>query len=295
MNKTDKTPFLNSEITVNTEELPHAYEEEEPPALHVQLEGFDGPLDLLLHLVRTQRMDIQSLRLAQITSPYLAHLEQMRALNLEVGGEFLRIAAVLVWMKSKTLLPHLTQTEEEAKEEESLDPRLMEEMLLYRLQRYQQFKESAQWLAACKQLGRDVFARTPPIQDTPSGQQPEALEEASLYGLMSALQNVLKRARSKVEVVISLDAKRIEEILSEVLRKLAYGKKNAFSNLLPAQSGRPEVIAVFLALLELARLGALQLVQQNMEADIVCIPSALLAKNPQKMQQQVLRGFYSAG
>ena len=264
------------------------------PGLRVQLEGFDGPLDLLLHLVRTHRLDIQALQLAHITSPYLAYLEEMGGPNLEVGASFLRIAAALVWIKSKTLLPQLSTQDDDEEEEDSLDPQALEEMLLYRLQRYQQFKDSAQWLAERKQLGRDVFPRTPALEDT-NNPQSEALEEASLYGLMSALQRLLKRAEDTAEVVITLDDSRVEETLRGVMIKLSQANTQNFHSLLPAQAGRIETIAVFLALLELARLGALQLVQSNPHARIMCIASDLLKQNPQKMEHHVLRGFYGDG
>jgi len=128
--------------------------------LQVNLPLFDGPLDLLLHLVQKQQLDINELRLSELTEPYLDYLERMQEFNLDQAGDFLTIASQLIWIKSKTLLPRDFSEEE--------DPETVEELLVLRLQEYQKIKEAAHELASLDRLGRDIFPRRAPSETPPS-------------------------------------------------------------------------------------------------------------------------------
>jgi segregation and condensation protein A len=220
----------------------------------VRLAGFEGPLDLLLHLIRKNRFDIWDIPIARILQEYLEVLEVLRELNLDHAGEFLLMAATLAQIKSKLLLP----VHEEA-EEEGEDPRAG---LVRRLLEYEQFRAAAGVLDALPVLGRDVFARTAePLEAEPPPEQPLELD---LYDLVRAFRDVLKQAPEQFadEVVrqrISLqDA--IREIL-ELCEGTPAGDSLSFRELFPPGTPRERLVAVFLALLELVRLRAIVVMQ----------------------------------
>ena len=150
----------------------------------VRLEVFEGPLDLLLHLIREDKLDIHDIPIARITEQYLSYLEALKALNLDVAGEFLVMAATLIYMKSKSLLP---RTDEELEPEE--DPELMRAELSRRLIEYQKFKEAAARLSDRPILGRDVFARDFLGEEIPVDEI--LVTELSLADLITAFKDVL--------------------------------------------------------------------------------------------------------
>ena len=221
----------------------------------VKIPVFEGPLDLLLHLVRKNKLDIFDLPISLITRQYLAYLEMMKALDLDIAAEYLAVAATLLYIKSKLLLP---AEEETASQEEVEDPR---EELVSSLVELAKFQKAAEELAARPLLERDVFV--------PPGEEPSPHEglSVSLFELLSVLREVLSR-----RPLTPLEVKKARELVGEkipaILSLLREKKKLYFSELLMRSSSREEAIAYFLALLELAFRGRLYLIQPGPEAEI---------------------------
>lgn len=232
--------------------------------LQVSLPYFDGPLDLLLHLVRKQQLDIAEVRLADLTEPYLAYVERMQQLNLDQAGEFLAIAATLVWIKSKSLLPR-DETSEEP------DPESVEELLLLRLREYQRIKESARELAARDLLGRDIFPRLG-LEDPEPGQPAgPVFQEVSLFSLLEAFRRVLENVeREPKGLHVVPERNRIEDKLAEMMAILGRRRQIHFHDLFLPDASRAEIILTFIALLELIRLKAVRVVQAGIGDTILC-------------------------
>ncbi|MDH4246290.1 MAG: segregation/condensation protein A [Deltaproteobacteria bacterium] len=233
--------------------------------LQVNLTVFDGPLDLLLHLVRKQQVDISEIRLAELTEPYLAYVDQMRAMNLDRASEFLSIAATLVWIKSRGLLPR------EAVEEDEPDPETVEELLLLRLREYQRFKDAASGLIGRDLLGRDLYPRNPAeeAEETQEAVVP-VVGEVTLFGLLEAFREVLTRAAKNTDLNILPDRNRIEEKLDQVLRSLFARKSLFFTEFFIEDATRGEIILTFIAVLELVRLKAVVIRQSQACSPIYC-------------------------
>lgn len=229
----------------------------------VNLPIFDGPLDLLLHLVRKQQLDINEFRLADLTEPYLAYLDQMKEMNLDQAGDFLAIASTLVWIKSKTLLP-LEFDEDEP------DPESMEEMLLLRLQEYQKIKEAAHELTHLDQLGKEIFPRRVAADAPPPSDEDPVFEEVSLFTLIEAFREVLEQAEKDDSLHMVPERERVEDKLREMLNRLAVEKTVYFHDLISGISGRAEIVLAFIAMLELVRLKAVQVVQASPGGEIFC-------------------------
>ena len=252
--------------------------------LKVQLPEFEGPLDLMLHLVRRQELNIQTLRLSDLTDPYLKYVQQMTEMDLDRGGEFLSIAATLIWLKSRAMLPRRF-------DEEELDPDSVEEMLLLRLQEYQRIKDAAADLAGLDMLGRDLFARTPPTE-APQAEPPlPPVEEVSLYALMEAFRGVLERGQKSPGLHLVPEPSRIEDRVEELLHVLANKKKVLFSQLfeLGQPLTREGLVLTFIALLELVRLKALRLVQSQPLGEIGCVVTSTFLDHQEEWKQRILR------
>ena len=233
--------------------------------MQVMLPIFDGPLDLLLHLVRQRRLDINALRLSELTEPYLAYVQQIQELDLDRAGEFLAIAAQLIWIKSRELLPKELAAEEEQ------DPETLEELLLLRLQQYQQIKEATGEMERRHQLGRDVFARQAPPDDlSQAAEEAPLFEEVSIYGLIEAFGDVLKRSEQAEGLHVIPDESRIEDRLHQLVQRLATLRSVYFHDLFPLNAARDEVILTFIAILELVRMRAIRVVQTRHPGDIYC-------------------------
>jgi segregation and condensation protein A len=218
----------------------------------VQLPVFEGPLDLLLHLIKKNEINIYDIPIALITQRYLEYLDLMKSLNLNIAGEFLVMAATLIHIKSKMLLPPEDQ-EDETQEE---DPRAE---LVHRLLEYQRFKEAAEGLARREEIWREVFRR----QNDPASQpeQEIILSEVSLFDLMEALQAVLARVPKDKVLEIAPEALSVRKKMSLVMERLEKVGSLAFEALFDEERTRYAVIVTFLALLELIRLQ-LVVVQQ---------------------------------
>jgi segregation and condensation protein A len=230
----------------------------------VKLPLFEGPLDLLLHLIRLNEVEITDIPIARIGEQYLAYLELMRELDLDIAGEYLLMAATLAWIKSRMLLPP-DGLEEEG---EGPDPRAE---LAARLLEYQRYKEAAGQLGERRLLGRDVFAA--------SGLQPEAGSEAEreievgLFELLEAFRHALKAAGpSGAAHEIETETVTVQERMIVVLELLELRASVDFDEVLVGEDGLPVrravVVATFLAILELARMAALRLYQGLSESGV---------------------------
>jgi segregation and condensation protein A len=221
---------------------------------------FEGPLDLLLHLVKEHQIDLFDIPIARITESYLATLEAMRELDIDIAGEFLQMAAQLMLMKSKLLLPRTEVAEDAQSEEGGVDPRAE---LVRRLLEYQKYKAAGEELGHHDILDRDVFvrrARPAPMQ--PEG--PEGLADVSVFKLIEALDRALRNARPELEHEVVTDRLTITDAISRVAEVLRARRRVSFEDLLGGGEGRstrPAVIATFLAILEMAKLKLVRIFQ----------------------------------
>ncbi|MDF1563411.1 MAG: segregation/condensation protein A [Deltaproteobacteria bacterium] len=229
--------------------------------LNVQLPIFEGPLDLLLHLVREHKLDILDIPISFITDRYVEMLEKMQELNLDVAGEYLLMAATLAHIKSRMLLPR-PEPEAEDEEEEG-DPR---NDLVRRLLAYQKYREAANMLSRQDLLGRDVFARTSTPGPLPLDPGELGLREVSVFKLIEGLDSVLKRVRPEVAHEVMREEVSVADRISSLVERLREERNLSFLALFDDATTQTRIIATFLALLEMAKLG-LARIQQAVEGE----------------------------
>ena len=226
----------------------------------VQLEIFEGPLDLLLHLIKKNEVSITDIPLALITEQYLATLELMQTLDLDLAGEFLVMAATLIHIKSRMLLP---VGEEEAEEEEGVDPRAE---LVRRLLEYQRYKEAAAELEQREVLTRDVFVRaSAPIEEA----GPREFREVSVFELLGALKRVIDRLPKDFVHEVTLEKVSVREKMTLLLDTLRDQSRVVFESLFSDVKSRLEIVVTFLAMLELVKVRAIRIYQDDMAGPIV--------------------------
>jgi segregation and condensation protein A len=227
----------------------------------VQLEIFEGPLDLLLHLIKKNEVSITDIPIAAITEQYLATLELMQTLNLDVAGEFLVMAATLIHIKSRMLLP--AGDDDSDNDEEGEDPR---EELVRRLLEYQRFKDAAGELSQRDVLTRDVFVRRAPLAERPL---PPDYRELSVFELLTALRRVLERLPKNEYHEVTLEKITVREKMTLVLDRLRAGGRIAFDSLFADARTRMEIIVTFLAMLELVKIAAVRILQEVSQGPII--------------------------
>ncbi len=238
--------------------------------LKVQLSTFEGPLELLLDLVRKKKMDLNEISLSEICEPYINYLELMEEFDLDIAMEFLEIASTLILIKSRSLLPKVIDDLED-----DLDP---EVELKKRLIEYMKYKEVADTFSKLDQLGRDCFPR-PEImdeeEDNSSSEEEEIaiFEELSVYTLLKAYQSAISRKKFHKPLELKKDELPIEQKILQFMHHLKPGELYIFEHLLPEQGSRAELVISFLAVLELAKLLLLKLHQINQFGTIHCEPS----------------------
>ncbi|RMG11594.1 MAG: segregation/condensation protein A [Deltaproteobacteria bacterium] len=234
------------------------------PILQVKLPIFEGPLDLLLHLVREHKLDVFDLPIATITEKYLEMVERMRELNLDVAGEFLVMAATLMHIKSRMLLPK-PETPEDEEEADAGDPR---EALVRRLLEYQKYKEAGEALGSYDILDRDVFVRTARPGPLPPEEGDLGLREVSVFKLIEALDRVLAEAKEDLAHEVRLERASVSERIAALVEEMRRRERARFADLFEGQALRHEIIVTFLALLEMARLGLVRVRQEVPEGEI---------------------------
>lgn len=225
---------------------------ESEAAYEVKVGTFEGPLELLLHLIKKNEINIYDIPIALITQQYIETLDLMKSLNLSIAGEFLVMAATLIHIKSKTLLPP-AETEDGAEEE---DPR---RELVARLLEYQKFKDAAERLEERESLWRDIFRKEP----SPSELLPEEvpLTDLSLYNLLDALKNVLARIPDKKVLQVTIDELTVKDRMQFLMERMTPIESILFDDLFEGMRTRHSVVVTFLALLEVIRLGLIRVVQ----------------------------------
>ena len=222
----------------------------------VRLQNFEGPLDLLLHLIKKHELDIYDIPIALITKQYLAYLDLMQELNLDVAGEFLVMAATLIHIKSRTLLPRPDPTQEDPLE----DPR---EALVRRLIEHQKFKAAAELLHE-KEIQRSAQWLRPDgrVSDV-VGELAEPEVEVDLFSLVTAFQQVLERAKQRPRVVLPIEQVPIETRIEQLLLRLSTTDACGFEDLFADVQTRAGMVVTFLALLEMIRLKLVRVFQQG--------------------------------
>jgi len=230
-----------------------------PASWRVQLPVFEGPLDLLLHLIKINRVEITDIPVATICDQFHAYLQLMEQLNLDIAGEYIYEAALLIHLKSKMLLPRPAALEGEPEEDPRLD-------LVERLLEYRRLKEVAQSLAEVDRLRVGVWTRQPqPLPASAAGGEEEAVElgEVSLFDLLSALKQALQRydREHPPPLLVSADAFSVRDQFDRLLGALDAGRPFDLLADLRRRSCRAEAIAAFLAVLELARLNLIRVHQ----------------------------------
>jgi segregation and condensation protein A len=223
----------------------------------VKLDIFEGPLDLLLFLIRKNEIDIYDIPIVTIAQQYVEYLELMKALNLEIAGEFLVMAATLIHLKSRSLLP---QQEDDLGADDGPDP--LEE-LRRQLIEYQKYKDVALVLREKDILEKDVFTRSYHEDPMVKGEEGPGIEELSLFDLLSALQNILKKGGHR-DALMEVTAEQIsvKDKITWLLEMLKDKKNVTFESLFLSLTSKMEIVSTFLALLELIKLQAVRVLQQ---------------------------------
>lgn len=226
----------------------------------VKLDIFEGPLDLLLHLIRKHEVDIYDIPIALITGQYLQYLDVLREMNISVAGEFLVMASTLTHIKSRTLLPSYDKADDEADED---DPRID---LVEQLKEHMRFKAAAEALGGRPQLEHDVFTRTGGRKEVDAAAeeiQGEEVIEAGVFDLIEAFRTLLKSKGERLNLAIPSSGISIEDRMTQILEILRRQDTVTFGELFAGDRTRGDLVVSFLALLELTRVGLLRAYQDR--------------------------------
>ncbi len=221
-----------------------------PEALEIFLEAFEGPLDLLLYLIRRQNLDVLNIPIAEITRQYIEYVEMMKAMNLELAADYLVMAAMLAEIKSRMLLPRSLEVEDEEG-----DPRAE---LVRRLQEYERFKQAAEDIDSLPRMNRETFqasAKTPDLKLV----KPEP--QVDMKELLTAFKEVLVRAENYTHHQVTMEPLSVRERMSDVLSQIKGDKFTEFTTLFSPEEGRRGVVVTFLAILELIKESLIELIQ----------------------------------
>jgi segregation and condensation protein A len=225
----------------------------------IKLDIFEGPLDLLLYLIKKNEIDIYNIPVALITEQYLQYLKIIKSLNLDLAGEYLVMASTLIHIKSKMLLP---VPDEPSAEETDEDPRAE---LVKQLLEYQAFKEVATALEARPHLERDVFTRSAPIDDDAAKltEDEDNLIEVNVFELIEAFHRLVSRIDKKELLEIDLEKMSLADIINDVMERLTREKNLTFEELLGERIDRRRIIYTFLAILELIKMKMVKAYQTS--------------------------------
>jgi segregation and condensation protein A len=232
----------------------------------VKLAVFEGPLDLLLHLIKKEEVDIYDIPVARITDEYLQYLNLLETMNLDVAGEYLVMAATLTHIKSRMLLP----PSEDDTEEPDEDPRTD---LVQQLVEYQRYREAAMALGERAVLTRDVFRRDPAAPETDQGEGIR-LRDVSVTDLLEAFREVMERALRESFHEIVTEEISVDECVELIVRRMEMDGPLRFRDLFAGAPSRRRMVATFLALLELVKRQAIQARQEEDGAEILLFPRA---------------------
>lgn len=228
---------------------------------HLELPNFEGPLDLLLFLIKKHTLDILDLPIAFVTERYAEYIRVMEQLNLDVAAEYLVMAATLAHIKSKSLLPKAPEEEEED-EEDGVDPR---EELIKRLLEYQKYRRAAEQLSSRGVAGRDVFPRG---IKAPQAEGPAPLKEVSVFKLIDIFQKIVERHEGNLSLEIDAEQITIQERMGQITELLSSRERVPFEALFEGYATTYDLVVSFLALLEMAKMRLLRVFQVEGEAGI---------------------------
>ncbi len=228
-----------------------------PYALQVFLEAFEGPLDLLLYLIRRQNIDVLDIPIAETTRQYVEYIELMQEMQLELAGEYLLMAAMLAEIKSRMLLPRA-----ETQDEDEEDPRAE---LVRRLQEYERFKKAAEDIGDLPRLERDVFIAT---VDAPERKVTTKMPDVTMKELLLAFHDVLKRAEMFSNLHMQREPLSVRQRMSEILSRIKANDFTGFGDLFDPEEGRMGVAVTFIAVLELLRESVIEVVQAEQYAPL---------------------------
>lgn len=228
-----------------------------PEALEVFLETFEGPLDLLLYLIRKQNLDILDIPIAEVTRQYMAYIELMQGLKIELAAEYLVMAAMLAEIKSRMLLPRPATAEEEEQ-----DPRAE---LVRRLQEYERYRQAAETLERLPRVGRDLYLAAIDAENLP---RPKVEPKTSLDDLLDAFREVLRRAELYRHHHIMREPLSVRERMTRILERVGAEGFVSFERLFDLKEGRMGLVVTFLAILELIKESLIVVVQQQPFAPI---------------------------
>jgi segregation and condensation protein A len=235
-------------------------QEDSRPTYQITLPFFDGPMDLLLYLIKEHQLDIYDIPISKITKEYLAYLEIMRTLNLDIAGDFLVMAATLMQIKSRMLLP-TDPTLEEPEE----DPRLE---LVRRLIEYKKFRDAADQLSDMEKIKTHLLPRNVPLEIKREGEE-EHLEDVTLFGLLAAFKDVLIHSQEDMTAELSRPEITVAQKINDLVDLLQKDQQITFRPFLTACRTKIEKIVSLLALLELIRLRLVRAVQSKIFGEIV--------------------------
>jgi segregation and condensation protein A len=254
-------------------EAPERSDEASRDSYRVKLEVFEGPLDLLLYLIKKDEIDIYDIPIAHITEQYLAYMELMQELDISVAGDFLVMASTLIYIKSKMLLP--PEPKGEGEEDLSEDPRAE---LVERLLEYQKFKSAAQMLYSRGEIEGACYTRGPIETDS---HNPEV--SATVFDLLRVFREILKRAEALIEMEIARDEMTVAEKLAQIHALLEERERINVRELFEMARSKRELIITFLALLELVKEWKIYLVQSEMFGDIF---ASRRAESPWEIEEE---------
>ena len=235
-------------------------------AYPVKLDSFEGPLDLLIHLIKRSEVNIYDIPIALITDQYLQYLALMQELNLDVAGEFIVMAATLIHIKSRLLIPR--PTADVVGDEDEEDPR---EALVRRLLEHQKFKAAAELLHERQTLRAAQFHRPDAAVADVTGEDYEPELEVDLFSLLAAFRGVLERAKARPHVVLPPEQMSIEQRIEQLLERLSETEAVGFEELFADANSRPALIVTFLALLEMIRLKLIRVFQAGLVRADSCL------------------------
>ncbi len=234
----------------------------------VRLEIFEGPLDLLLYLIKKEEIDIYNVSLERITRQYLDYIDTFKALNIELASEFIVMAANLMYIKSRELLPKEVQPPDEEADED--DPRWE---LIRQLVEYKKFKEAAQFLGVQEVKSDELFVTTPEMPDLDA--PVETMGQVGIFDLIRAFQRILKRFENTSDFrEIVNDRYTVADKIEHLLDIVPAGSRVRFEELFSSAASRGEVIVTFLAMLELIKLNHLQVEQEQLLGEIIVVRPA---------------------
>ncbi len=228
-----------------------------PDAMEVFLDRFEGPLDLLLYLIRKQNMDILDIQVAEITEQYVSYIEMMSLAKLDLAAEYLVMAAILAEIKSRMMLPR--PVDEDGEED---DPRAQ---LIRRLQEYERYRSAAEDLDRLPRIGREIF---PAVVDADIEKTEQAEPDVSLFELLDAFRNVLTRMDQTRRHQVAEAGLSMRERMTQVLERISPDHYTALESLFDANEGREGVVVTFIALLELLKERTIVLIQNEPYAPI---------------------------